>query len=386
MSSAETSRRRIAVLMPPEYHFARQTSLGAARYCTTHGVSMVHLGVPHGTKAADLRELDVDGAVAFDLNASTKSLLSRAGIPVVYTSSRDPEPRPMTVTCDNHAIGALGAAHLIERGLRNLAFVGFKGHQYSLEREQGFEKHARANGMVVQVSNEHFELSNLRRSALARWLRSLPTPVGILCCNDIRSRHVVELCRILGISIPFDAAILGVDNEEIICLASDVPLSSIDPDSFRIGYQAAALVIEAIDGKKVPTSRVIPPLGVVPRDSTATTACDDAVVSDALRIIHTRTDQRLGVTQLARELGQSRRTLERRFRLSLRRGVSEVLRHARLQRARQLLLDTDLSLSEVAEAAGFSDARQMRAVFRRLLKTSPLQVRETSRPSAVVQS
>ena len=373
----------MAIGMPHEYRFAREVILGAAKYCMTHDVSLVHVGMPDPNHLADPRRARAQGLISFAVSPASIKLFRKWGVPLVNTSSRYANPTVPSVLLDNRQIGQIGAKHLLDRGFRSLAYVGIEGHWYSELRAEGFQSAAEAAKVVYNMSNRvEFDLFDTpAESKMAQWLDSLPKPVGVMTCNDIRSRHVLEACQVLGVSVPHDVAILGVDNDEVICQGMDPMLSSVDPNAYRVGYEAASMLHRLMQGLPIRDPVLVAPLGVVPRASTNTAASDDPDVTAALLQIHENAGQPLGVADVAHRLRMSRRTLERRFRRTVGCSIATAIRRAHVERAKQFLIDTDLTLEEVAEAAGLKTVRQLRIVFPREAGTSPSQFRKTFQSS-----
>jgi LacI family transcriptional regulator len=367
------------MIMPMDYRFGREIVLGAAKYCMAHGLSILKMGGPSPGAIRDPRQDNVVGVISFACEAQMIKKLRRWNVPVVTTSSRLPTAGVASVQADNESIGRMGAEHLISRGFRRLAFCGIRGHGYSKFRCDGFVS-AAAEAGVECSSTDNPSIEALEESPaipMAKWLRSLNHPVGVMACNDIRSRHIVEGCLEAKLRIPEDVAIVGVDNDEVICQAMDPMLSSVDPNAYGIGYEAAAMLMRIVENKETNMRKLIAPLGVVQRQSTFTVSAVDPMVALALSLVHERSEFPLSVQDIADQIGQGRRTLERRFRARVGYSVAAAIRRAHVERARQLLIDTDLTLEEIAEAAGLKDVRQLRVSFQRVLGVSPLSVRQS---------
>jgi LacI family transcriptional regulator len=377
----ETTRpkRRIAVMVPVEYEYSRQMVLGAAKYCVSHHMSIMHLGV-NADILAELPRIGVSGVMGMLVDPTIVAELKKLKIPAINTSSRLNDVGLPTVVPDHFEIGRQACKHLLERGFRNLAYCGMAQHHYSVARAEGFAaaaKEAKVNFQVLE--SEDYDLLKVTESRFARLILEMPKPLGVMCANDIRSRHVMEACHVLEMRVPQDVAIIGVDNDLVICQGLDPMLSSVDPNGYRVGYEAAAQLDRLLSGKPVPPMTSVPPLGVVPRASTNTTPSDDARVGKALEFIHSNADRPINVMDVAARVGASRRTLERHFRTTLGKSVASAIRKAHVELAKQLLLDTDLSLEEVAESSGMNYLRQMRIVFTKEVGISPSSFRKQFR-------
>jgi LacI family transcriptional regulator len=207
---------------------------------------------------------------------------------------------------------------------------------------------------------------------LKKWLQSLPKPVAVLACDDDRGREVLEACQDASLAVPEDVAVLGVDNDELLCEISDPPLSSIALDTQRGGYEAAAALDRLMAGQPVSNRRIlVEPTRVVSRRSTDVFALQDRPIAMAVRFINDHVRHSIGVIDVMRYVGLSRRTLEVRFRKVMGRSVLEEITRSRLERARHLLLETDLPIQAVAESVGLKDANYLARVFHRETGMSP---------------
>jgi LacI family transcriptional regulator, galactose operon repressor len=188
----------------------------------------------------------------------------------------------------------------------------------------------------------------------------------------VQGSQVSEFCRQLGFRVPDEVAIVGVDDDDLLCELSRPSLSSVALPGERIGYEAAVLLDRWLRGLRPPKKVVVlPPVGVVVRQSSDLMAVPDPQVSAALRFIREQADRPLHVQDVLREVPMARRALERRFRKWLQRSISEEIRRIHLERSRQLLSQTDLPLSAVATQSGFTDGRQLSVVFRRETGLTP---------------
>ena len=216
---------------------------------------------------------------------------------------------------------------------------------------------------------------------LAAWLHALSKPVGLMACNDDRGRQVLEACRTAGVAVPEEIAVVGVDNDELLCELSDPPLSSVALDTERGGYEAAQLLDGLMSGRiRQPARILVAPLGVVTRRSTDIVAAEDREVAAAVRWIRDWARRGpLRVAEVAQAVKLSRRSLEVRFRAALGRSVRAEIERVRLEHARSLLAETDLPTSQVAELSGFGSPSYLALVFRRRFRSTPTRYREEAR-------
>ena len=213
--------------------------------------------------------------------------------------------------------------------------------------------------------------------AVAEWVATLPKPIGILGINDVVARQVADACRMADRTVPDDVAIVGVDNEELMCMLSDPPLSSVDPGSKRLGFEAAAMLDRILAGEPPPAEPlVLPPVGVVVRHSSDVLAIDDPDVADAIRFIQNHCAQPISVADVLRAVPVPRRTLDRRFHQRTGRTIHDEIQHARVRRACELLVRTTLPIPQVAQQCGFSGREYFSTAFARITGQPPAAYRK----------
>jgi LacI family transcriptional regulator len=317
--------------------------------------------------------------------------IRRAGLPAVDIAPADAERDLPQVTTDDMAVGRLAAAHLLSLGLPHFAFFGTRAHYYSLLREQGFKETIAAAGLSCHVFAETATAddgatfaSTASHAAVERdledWLRKLPKPIGILASTDSRALHLLAACRKLGIDVPGSVAVLGVDNDDVFCELALPPLSSIALSTEQIGYEAARMLERLMAGEHPAQRRLLlPPAGIVPRRSSDLPSLLDPEVAAAVRYIALHVRDNLDVGDVLREIPMSRRALEQRFLKVLGRTPAAEIRRAQVEVAKRMLAETDEEMARVALAAGFSDAKQLGATFRRVAGLTPSAFRKQSR-------
>ncbi|MCX7935340.1 MAG: substrate-binding domain-containing protein, partial [Planctomycetota bacterium] len=229
--------------------------------------------------------------------------------------------------------------------------------------------------------------SEREKIELLDWLRALGRPAGILAANDVRARKLLDICQSAGIKVPEDVAIVGVDNDPLICLTARPTLSSIALPFERIGYEAAELLDRMMHGEALPEKPIVfPPLGVMARDSTDIVAIEDLVVSRALYFLRQHADKDISMDDVANALGVNRRTLERRFAKQVGRSLHQELTRLRIEISRRLLSETDLPMPDVARRSGLTSATQLSVIFRRETGWTPREYRRRFRyASAAVE-
>jgi LacI family transcriptional regulator len=288
------------------------------------------------------------------------------------------------VVCADESIGKMGAEALLDAGLRNFAFCGLTGLEFSDDRAKGFAARVREAGFdlsVYSAPTQHLGKSWYEeRKRLSRWLGALSKPAGLMACNDDRARMVVELCRNLGIRVPDDVAILGVDNDEQVCNGANPPLSSVALATQRGGHEAAALLDSFMRGKKVSHGVVtVNPTHVVARQSTDTLAIANPAIVRAVRHIRDHAHLDVRVADLPLAAGVSRRTLQDRFKEFLGRTPLEEIHRTRVDRIARLLVETSMTISEISAASGFEIDAHVSRFFSRHTGVTPIEYRRRNR-------
>ncbi len=369
--------------------YARGLLSGVKDFIRAHGPWNVHLS-EHGRGDRPpkwIADWDGDGIVARIENKQIARALSDLNVPVVDLSSHRLLPGVPVVTTDNALISRLAFQHFVERGFRHFAFCGDGRFAWSIARGGHFDEYVREAGLTCEhyaTPAGHDADSDPETDAIADWLRNLPSPVAIFACYDARGQQVLEAAQRAGLSVPEQVAVLGVDNDELLCELSPPPLSSVVPDTQRSGWVAAELLAKLMRGESVPADmHRIAPRGVCTRQSSDTYAVDDPQISRALRFIREDACSGISVGELLKKCPMSRRVLEQRMKELLGRSPHEEITRVQLQRAKDLLVDTELTLEEIAERSGFRNAQYLSVVFKRETGTPPSEFRTEHAPKAV---
>jgi LacI family transcriptional regulator len=285
---------------------------------------------------------------------------------------------------DNAAIGRLAAEHLTERGFRHLAFVGEKGESWSNERAGGFQgfwqvkraTHPDATFHRLDLVRAPVDDWRPALGELVNWLRSLPRPVGILACRDLRALEVAQACRTARLRVPDEVALVGVDNDDLLCELSDPPLSSVMVPWDQVGYHMGARLHHLLQGHRRPKRLpLVEPSGIQVRRSSDIYAVADKAVALACQHLREHLHEPLHVDEVARTAGVSRRGLERRFRHALGCSPHAEIQRLRLERAQQMLRTTELPLGLIATRSGWASVQRFIAVFKTRIGQTPGQFR-----------
>jgi LacI family transcriptional regulator len=320
----------------------------------------------------------VDGMVAMVHDYRAIDPFQRAGVPVVNVArTLDDEQltrlRLPSVLPDDEAVGRLAYQYFRDRGFRSFGFCGHPTAGWSRARSRALESMALKDGCW-------FSRRNVADDVPADWMRTLPLPVAILAGNDRYAWHTVDACRSLGLRVPEDVAILGVDNDAMLADLVRPTLSSIRPGAHVIGFEAGRLLTRLMAGGKAsPRPTVIPPEGVTTRHSTDVLVIEDQAVVDAARFIREHAVEPLSIADILDAAATGRRTLERRFKAALGRSMHDEIRRIRLDRARQLLRDTMLDMPTIAERCGFVSHARFSTVFHQHVGQTPTEFRRQAR-------
>jgi LacI family transcriptional regulator len=368
-------RRQVALLIETSNAYARGLLQGVVHYIREHQPWSFHL-MEQGRgddPPAWLKGWKGDGIIARIETPQIAAAVVRTGWPAVDLSAARLVPALPWVETDDEQIAKLAAEHLLERGFRHFAYCGEARFNWSVWREEHFARRVRAAGHDCRVFRPKAGGGAAEQIAeIGRWLQTLPKPVGIMACYDIRGQQVLDACRNAGFAVPDEVAVIGVDNDELLCELASPPLSSVIPNAHRTGYAAAARLDRLMSGKKVtPMAELIPPLGVASRQSTDALALDDREIVQAVRMIREHACEGINVADVLRAVPLSRRVLEQRFQKLLGRTPREEILQVRLGRVKQLLGETDLALYQIAERTGFEHVEYLSVVFKREMGLTP---------------
>ncbi|MBN1488283.1 MAG: DNA-binding transcriptional regulator [Phycisphaerae bacterium] len=317
-----------------------------------------------------LKQWRGDGIIARTVRKTDLKRLRATGLPVVELYAEASVGLP-SVFPDHDLVGQMAAEHLLGRGLRHLAFYCADRAFWVERRREAFVRNLAERNCGCEVFAPLTPARGKDRPRIldrqaAAWLRALPKPCGIFCASDLHAARLSNVCRDCGIAVPEQVALLGVDNDQVMCSVSSPSLSSIDLDSRRIGYEAALLLARLMAGKRrIETEVRIEPLTVVTRQSTDTVAVADPEVAHAVRLIREQACRRLRVAEVAATLGLSPRVLQQRFQKALRRTPKQEILHVRMERAKMLLRETDATAESISRQTGFASLQYFSRSFRR---------------------
>ncbi len=375
--------RKVALLIETSNSYARELLHGVRAWVREHEAWTIRL-TEQGRGAAVptwLRGWDGDGVIARVESAEIARTLRATGLPVIDVSAALTRLVFPRVATDAEGAARLAATHLSERGLQHFAYCGDRRFHWARRRGKAFA--AAVRGVAAErcaifaptpgpVDDEVGEI--------ARWLQTLPRPVGVLASLDLRGQQVLAACRLAGLAVPEEVSVIGVHNDELLCELCDPPLSSVIPNAPRAGYEAAALLARAMAGRR-PKLKLheIAPLGVAARQSTDLAAVGDAKLASAMRFMRAQAAGGANVGDVLRAVSMARTALERRFKVAFGTAPHAHMRKLRMARVRELLAGTSLTVGEIAEATGFVHPEYLSAMFRRECGVTPREYRARHR-------
>lgn len=359
---------RILVLISVKGGYYRNIIRGIFRYAAVRGGWTLQLSDPGSSPDAPSLK-GFEGVIYCASNSRfSVSALVETGKPVVDASNWVQTDGVVSITSDDLAAGTLAAEHLLSLGHRNFAYAGLPHGLYSDLRGQGFVRRLNREGHHVErfilYEGHHVDgvwVNQVERTR--RWLLGLPKPCALLVCADQDALHVWQIANEAGIAIPDELAMMGVDDDDLVCGLASPALTSVRMDGIGVG-QAAAQALDRQLGTGLPhPSRKLHPLGVTIRRSTEATPIADPVVRAAVSWLRLRASAKVKLAECARAVGVSLRTLQMRFAEHLGTGPAETLLGFRLDHAARLLTETDLPLKAVAHRSGFTTAAYLCTAF-----------------------
>lgn len=366
---------RIAIYVGTDLGYTRRIIQGVAAACIERGL-LSRLIDPRYMPLPDPRQWGADGVIStiYD-EESTRAALSW-GIPVINVSSRLRESTFPSVWPDNRRIGEIAARHFLYQKARTFVCKVLGAARFVDERLEGFQKAIQGSGHRVEVLPD----KPLSDPQVIAFLKHARKPVGFFALADSQAYSLLEALAESGLAVPGDVQVIGVDNDELLCLMTNPRLSSVDCNFETIGGTAVKLLHEwLLTGQRPPEETRIPPAGLVLRQSSNLISTNDGLVNEALQLIRAGSPSRPTVKQLINRLATSRRRLELRFHEELGSTPAKEILRVQIESACQLLIDTELPLLRVAESSGLGSERQMRKVFRRTLGITPSEYREQFR-------
>ena len=358
---------------------------GVHRFSKEHLHWLLHLAHSDSSLTPDnLGKYRPDGVISQILDAGDGPQSCSFECPWVSVLAKPFDNAVPYVAPDEKLVSRLAAEYYSKRNFKNFAFIGNGDYGFSIQRAEAFDAAVKAAGFTC--STHLYAAGILKKSTRTRnasmqrtllWLQNLPKPVAVFACDDWEAFSLIQFCRIHGFRVPEEVAVMGVNNDELLCNVSTPPLSSIRIPFEQIGYNAAALLEKMLNGKNVSREHFVSGVTLVSRGSTDVLQTEDPVVGAALLFIQNHLADPVHVSDVLKHVRVSKTLLVQKFRAELGRSPLEEIRRQRIQRAEEMLADTALPLSEIAEACGFSDNFRLSTVFKEVTGISPSEFRQT---------
>ncbi|MEM1084637.1 MAG: DNA-binding transcriptional regulator [Verrucomicrobiota bacterium] len=368
----------IALLIETSRAYGRSLCLGIAEYARAHGewYFVVEQRDLRSGVSDWLSNWKGDGVIGRIYNPELAETLASLDCPVIDTYGQARHPGIPYLDTDAVAVAELAARFFIDATFSNFAFCGFPGLWFSDERSKAFTEILKNFGTMPAIYSPPQSWSSgdvARREALhpdgspelAAWVESLPAHTAILACNDTRAQQLLSVAARIGRQVPEDLAVMGVDNDELICELTNPRLTSIQPDARTLGYTAAHWLDLLLQGRKLNYHHLlIPPVRIHERASTDIIASDDPDFIRALRFIRSQVQTGLNAEAVVSDSKLSRSSLENRFKDKLGRSIKEEITRSRIARSIILLRETSMTLQQVAEASGFATSSHFSRIFK----------------------
>ena len=389
MGRRPSSLPHVALLIETSRTYARAILRGVREYIAARGPWSVYLEAraPDSPLPRWLPRWRGDGILTRTFGKAMARAVLKTGAPAVELRATRLDTGFPFVGVDNRAIGRMTAEHFLERGFRSFGCLEFDAEVYFEQRRDDFVRTLRSAGHACSLHRlrgrrEKPVVWERQQEDLARWVRGLEKPVGLMACTDQLGFWLIDACARGGVRVPEEAAVVGVEDDESLCTMSRPSLSSVRFNGERTGYEAAALLARRMGGRPVAATTLIEPLGIVTRQSSDVLAIPDRPVADALRFIREHACEGVGVEDVVRAVPLSRSALERRMRAAIGRSPKAELQRVRFAEVRRLLATTGLPVSAVAARTGFNHFQYLCESFKREFGETPGVYRARTRPSA----
>ena len=377
----------IGIEVAPEHAFGRAFVEGVSAYAANHRNWKLKAIQQEDLNATLFRSCD--GIIARLFGERTERLALSNRIPIVDIGYERPRKGIAQVCSDEAAAGRLAAELAISRTYRNFGYCGINAISYSDRCYAGYAKRISEAGFSVfkytcpsklagqKVFDSGTPYKTPDAIILKRWLKSLPKPIVVFCCNDHRAYQVMTTALKAGFRIPEEIGILGCDNDTMLCSFAQTPISSIDPDAAKVGYTAARVLdalMQNLPKHKSHPPILIPPKGIVERDSTQFVPIEPKWLSDAILLVERELSAGVSAEDVFRISGHSPPHVEKVFKAKLRCSVQNYITGMRMRKATALLRTGNLSTKEIAAACGYASPQYFCRVFKTKFGTSPRQL------------
>lgn len=381
------SVRKVILLVEFSNAYSRQFLEGIYQYANLYGHWSFYRDPPYyskkkvgnSEKIERLKQWGADGVII--RVPQPNDPIIALGLPTVISPTGFKLTHIPSVVTDNEGIANYAAEHLLSRGLKRFAFCGFDNLAWSQEREKAFSRKIMSAGLeIYNYRQPHGKAKCFwenEQAIMSQWLGSLPKPIGVMACNDDRGQQVIEACHIANLRVPDDVAVIGVDNDFLVCNSTNPPLSSVPLNTFRAGYEAAELLDKLMNGEKMKGQQIIDySRPVATRQSTDILVMKDSEVAKAVRFIFTHARDMIQVEDVVKESTISRRSLQQRFKNVMGCSLYDEIQRVRIDTAARMLAETNLSISQIATNLGYQDCKNFSRFFCKEKNITPLKYRK----------
>ncbi len=379
------SQPRIALLVKTNSEWHRNVLMGVAQCAEDNGFWDFTIPEmrPHDEVALPAN-WQGEGIIFRATSAELEESVRQAGVPCVNISWLKSSADIPQVVSDERACAELAAQTLLEKQYENFGYVSFPPWcNYSDTIERTLSEQFQRRGFELDsypMCPESRHTSGINSRTMRRWLKSLPKPVAIVVWSSVVGNLVAKTCRECDFAIPQSVAILCIEHDHLWSTLAPVPLSNIDQDPWRIGYNAAKLLNAMIKGNPPPAEPIlIPPICVMQRRSTEASVVSDPVLKSALDLIYEQAKTGITVKEVVATLGVSRRALEAKFQRYLECTPAACIRRIQLSSVARLLRTTKLSITAIAHRTGYLYPEVLMRAFKREYGVTPMQFRGAGR-------
>lgn len=372
---------RVAVFVETSTGYGRRIFRGIADYLRVHEPWTLRHAEPSPTAVSKDELRTCDGVIAMANTGKVAETLGECAIPIVNVSGRQGGLAFPSVLPDDDAVGVMAARHLLDLGFERFGFYGMADHHASNRRRTGFIRTIEQAGYQCHRREPPSSASweELHEGGMA-WLNTFDWPCGVMSFADRWASELFAVAAEMELPIPEKLAVVGVDDDELLCETMMPALSSVDSNATQIGFLAAQMLDRLMRREAVADQHLtVEPRQVVGRASTDVVAIHDDAVARAVRFMHANAAEPINVEDVVPISGVSRRSLERRFRMALGRTPRQHLQVVKVDRAKKLLAETDWSMARVASSCGIEHAEHLSRFFRRETGQSPSEYRRRFR-------
>lgn len=375
--------KRVILILETSRAFGRDLLYGITRYSRLNGRWSLY-GEPRGLKSSipKLKDWNAHGIIM--RNSLIKKELIEMNLPTILALHDSKRPKNMPAICtDSESISRVAAEHLLERGLTNFGFCGYDNLEWSNGRKHYFKKIVKEAGFNTFLYDQPSDSKDIswqkEQKKMKVWLKNVAKPIGIMACNDDRGQEVLKICKTLNLKVPEEVSVIGVDNDLVLCDLADPPLSSVNLNVEQAGFAAAELLDKMMSGGEASFSDIIvKATHVVNRQSTDLIAVEDKEVSEAIRFIRNNAKDKINTMDVVKHTCLGRRCLEKRFKNSLKRTISQEIRRVRTESIKRMLIETNLSISEITSMFDFTSVEHIARYFRKEIGMSLMQFRKNN--------